>query len=124
MLKELKTRQDLAILMEKFYDKLLADESISYIFTDVAKINIREHLPVITDFWESILLDHQVYNNNPMKIHMELNKKSPLTDEHFKTWLGYFISTVDELFEGEIAERAKQRAISIANVMRIKIREK
>jgi hemoglobin len=32
-----------------------------------------------------------------------------------------FTATVDELFEGEKAELAKQRAISISTVMRIKI---
>ena len=36
-------------------------------------------------------------------------------------WLQLFTSTVDELFEGEKAELAKQRAMSIATVMQLKL---
>ena len=52
---------------------------------------------------------------------MILNSQSPLNAEHFKTWLRYFNATLDELFEGEITEQAKQRAQSIATVMQLKI---
>ena len=36
-------------------------------------------------------------------------------------WLHYFNSTVDELFEGQVAFLAKQRAKSIATIMQIKM---
>ena len=48
---DIKNREDLEILLSKFYSKLLSDETISYIFTDVAKINLKSHLPKIIDFW-------------------------------------------------------------------------
>jgi len=41
--------------------------------------------------------------------------------EHFQKWLLLFTETVDQLFEGEKAELAKQRATSIATVMQIKM---
>jgi hemoglobin len=44
-----------------------------------------------------------------------------LKKQHFETWLRYFKETVDEYFEGEIAFIAKERATSIATVMKIKI---
>ncbi len=56
-----------------------------------------------------------------MKIHLDINSKTPLLKHHFTTWLYYFNNTVDELFEGKIAEMSKQRALSIATVMQIKI---
>jgi len=124
MKKDISTREDIELLMEVFYDRLLKDDSINYIFTDVAKMDIRSHIPVIADFWESILLNKNVYRNNPMKIHLELDDKTPLLKHHFETWLKYFTSVVDELFEGATAELAKQRAISIATVMQIKIAQK
>ncbi len=99
----------------------MKDDSINYIFTDVVKIDIKTHIPVIADFWESILLNSNVYNNNPMKIHLDLNNKTSLQKHHFETWLKYFIASVDELFEGNTAMLAKQRAVSIATVMQIKI---
>jgi hemoglobin len=44
-----------------------------------------------------------------------------LQKHHFDTWLRYFKATVDELFEGERAFLAKERATSIATVMQIKM---
>ena len=116
-------REDLELLMEKFYGKLLADESISYLFTEVAKIDLPKHLPVLVDFWHSILFQSDTYQKNAMKVHTDLHKQSPLQPQQFKTWLGYFHETVNELFEGEKAELAKQRATSIATVMQIKLIE-
>ena len=119
--RDIETRKDIELLMHIFYERLLADESISYIFTDVAKLDIKTHIPVIADFWESVLLNKNVYHNNAMKIHMDLNDKTPLSKEHFTVWLTHFNSTVDELFEGDIALLAKQRAKSVATLMEIKI---
>lgn len=124
MKNDINTRSDIEFLMKAFYNKLLADEKINYIFTDVAKINIDEHLPVISDFWESVLLNKHVYHNNAMKIHLNLNNKTPLTKEHFTVWLAHFSATVDELFEGENALLAKQRAISVSTLMQIKMAQK
>ena len=113
-MKDITTREDIELLMNIFYEKSLADESISYIFTYVAKLDIKTHIPVIADFWESVLLNKNVYHNNTMKIHLDLNDKTSLTKTHFEVWLKHFTATVDELFEGDIALLAKQRARSIA----------
>jgi hemoglobin len=121
MKKDIADRKDIDLLMNVFYEKLLKDDSINYIFTDVVKINIKTHIPVIADFWESILFHKNIYQNNPMKIHVDMNNKTPLLKHHFDTWLFYFNSTVDELFEGSMALQAKERALSIATVMRVKI---
>lgn len=124
MEKDISNRDDIDLLMRVFYEKLLADKSISYIFTDVAKIDIHEHLPVIGNFWESVLLHNNVYHNNTMKVHLDLNTKSPLLKSHFDTWLKHFSATVDELFEGPIALLAKQRATSVATMMQITIAQR
>ena len=121
MKRDIATRDDIELLMNSFYERLLADERISYIFTDVAKLDIKTHIPVIADFWESVLLNKNVYHNNAMKIHMDLNEKTSLTKEHFSVWLTHFAATIDELFEGDIALLAKQRARSVATLMEIKI---
>jgi len=52
---------------------------------------------------------------------LTLHQQSPLQKQHFETWLKYFNESVDELFEGEKAFLAKERALSIATVMQIKI---
>ncbi|MBL7731443.1 MAG: group III truncated hemoglobin [Chitinophagaceae bacterium] len=119
--RDIETRDDLLQLMQLFYRKLLADPGISYLFTDVAKINLEEHLPVLVDFWDGILFGSDTYRKNAMQPHLGLHAASPLTVEHFETWLRYFKGSVDELFEGEKAFLTKERATGIATVMRIKI---
>jgi len=118
--KDIETREDLLLLMQEFYKKLLSDKSISYLFTDVAKINLDHHLPVLVDFWDSILFQTGIYQKNAMQPHLALHQQSPLTKHHFETWLRYFNASVDELFSGDNAFIIKERATSIATVMQIK----
>jgi hemoglobin len=120
---DITSRDDLFLLISRFYEKLLTDDSISYLFTDVAKINLDHHLPVLVDFWDSVLFQSDTYRKNAMQPHLALHQRSPITKQHFETWLRYFTETVDELFEGETAFTAKERATSIATVMRVKIKQ-
>lgn len=98
----------------------MPEKSISYLFTDVAKINPNHHFPILVDFWNSILFHSDTYRKNAMQPHMDLHQKSPLTKHHFETWLRYFKESVDELFAGDNAFIIKERATSIATVMQIK----
>ncbi|MFP9099686.1 group III truncated hemoglobin [Flavobacterium sp. RHBU_24] len=113
-------RRDLEILLRSFYGKLLKDPAISYIFTDVAKINLEEHLPHLVDFWEQMLFHTGGYRKNVMQLHLDLNAKEHLTEKHFEIWLSTFNTTVDGLFVGENAENAKTRGLSVATIMKIK----
>ncbi len=121
MKKDIETRDDIELLVNNFYDKIKADETIGYIFTDIAKVNWEKHLPIMYSFWENSLFYTGSYEGNPMELHKHLHRLMPLTTEHFKQWIKLFNSTVDELFEGKQAKLAKQRAISIATVMQVKI---
>jgi len=56
-----------------------------------------------------------------LQVHFDLNEKFKLKPEHFSIWLYHFMTTVDSLFAGENAEKIKTRALSIANVMQIKL---
>ncbi len=120
MKKDIESREDLFLLVKEFYVKLLDDPAISYIFTNVAKVNLDEHFPVLVDFWDMVLFQSDTYRKNAMQPHLQLHKQSPFRKEHFDTWLKYFKATVDELFEGPKASMIKERATSIATMMQIK----
>lgn len=115
------TREDLHLLMSEFYKKLLADDKINFIFTEVAKIDLETHLWDLVNFWEQILFDKGSYRKNVLQIHTDLNQQSKLSAEHFAIWLNYFNTTIDENFAGQTAENMKTRALSIATVMKIKM---
>jgi hemoglobin len=121
---DIETREDIEKLVAAFYKKAIKDKVIGYIFTDVAKINLDHHLPIIADFWEMLLLGtvnfQAKYRRSPMQIHHALNEKEPLQLEHFARWVKLFCETIDEKFSGETANLAKIRAISIADTMRIR----
>jgi len=118
---DIENREDVKLLINAFYDKVKQNDKIGYIFNDIAKVNWKKHLPVMYDFWESILFFTASYTGNPMTVHGVLHQSANFTAEHFNVWLKLFTSTVNELFEGEKAELAKQRAISIATVMQTKL---
>jgi hemoglobin len=121
MNRDIETRDDIELLIRQFYEKVKRDSVIGYIFTDLARVNWDKHLPVMFDFWENTLFFTGTYTGNPMKSHQRLHQLYRLNEKHFLQWVQLFTSTVDELFAGEKAELAKQRAISISTVMRIKI---
>jgi len=121
MKKDIESRDDIELLVKSFYEKVKIDPVIGSIFTDIARVNWEKHLPVMFDFWENTIFYTGSYSGNPMKSHQNLNKLFPLTKEHFSRWNQLFASTVDELFEGDKAVLAKQRAISISTVMQLKL---
>jgi hemoglobin len=58
---DLDTRSGIDRLMIAFYAKATTDDLIGEFFTDVVPFDLRCHLPVIGDFWESVLLGTQAY---------------------------------------------------------------
>ena len=121
MKKDIETIQDIQLLVNTFYNKVKTDETIGFFFTDVVKVNWEKHLPVMYHFWENALFYTGAYEGNPMEIHKSLHNIAPLSPQHFKQWLHLFNTTADELFKGKTASLAKQRALSIATVMQVKI---
>ena len=119
--KDIENRADLVIMLEAFYKKAFKDDLISHFFLEVVPLNLETHIPMITDFWESVLFDGRGYRKNVMEIHLDISKKSKIEKAHLDRWVKIFSETVDEMFEGTKASLAKQRAMSIATMMNIKI---
>ena len=84
-------------------------------------MNWDHHIPLIVDFWESILLDNPVYKNNAMAVHYEINKKYPLEQKHFDAWLHLFTTIIDKMYAGPVTELAKKRAQGISALMLFKM---
>ncbi len=120
-MQDIQNQDDLYLLVDEFYKKLLADESISYIFTDVVKIHLEEHLPILVTFWSQAIFGTGGYTKNLTQIHLDVNAKEHLTPELFKIWLHHFYTSLDEHFKGENCEKIKTQALNIATVMQIKI---
>jgi len=121
MLHDIRTREDVERLVESFYAQATADDTIGHLFTDVARVDFGRHLPLMYDFWETLLFGVRKYSGNAMRPHFDLNAKVPLVDEHFRRWLQIWEGTVDSLFAGENAESAKEKARYIARSMQLRL---
>jgi hemoglobin len=120
-MKDIENQHDLFLLVDEFYNRLLSDDDINYIFTDVVKIKIEEHPPILVTFWSQAILGTGGYTNNLTQIHLDVNRKVYLSPELFKIWLRHFDYSVDGLFAGNNAEKIKTNALNIATVLQIKI---
>lgn len=114
---DIESRNDIIELVNTFYHRVRADETIGYIFEEVAKVDWDEHLPKMYSFWSSLLLGEHSYYGNPMAKHIGLSKITAMTETEFSAWLRHFTATVDDLFEGAKATEAKIRGGNIARLM-------
>lgn len=121
MKKDIESREDIIVLVDRFYDKVKTDSSIGYFFNEVAKVDWSKHLGIMYDFWENVLFFSGSYEGNPMQVHKDLHARSNMKMQHFLKWNQLFTETVDEYFAGKNAELIKQRAVSISTVIQIKL---
>ena len=105
---------DIFLLVNSFYKKILEDDLLFRVFDPVIKDDWDYHLKRMTDFWSTLLLYTHAFKDDPMPKHHPL----PLDKEHFDRWLQLFNQTIDELFEGAVAENARKRANSIARIIK------
>lgn len=120
---DIQSRKDIKLIFTDFYKKLANDQEMFPIFKDIIEQNhLEQHLDIITDFWEDILLHTRKYRNNPMQVHLDFIKKTPFTKQHFKNWLNHLENAIDQNFSGENSSIMKNRAQSIATVMQIKMK--
>lgn len=124
MKSDINNRADIEILVQKFYGKVMYDPIIGHFFKEVKQVNWGSHLPMMYSFWENALFFTGGYHGNPMNVHRHLHHLSPSSKVHFDHWTTLFSETVDEMFEGPMAEKAKQHALNISKIMQLKILEK
>lgn len=114
---ELRTRDDVELLVRSFYRYAAMDEILGPVFS-AARVNWAVHVDTLIDFWSWQLLGERGYAGNPLRAHEPVHAHTPFTDAHYERWLGLFVSTVDENFVGSTAELAKGRATKMAAAMR------
>jgi len=120
---DIQNREHIDKVVRLFYDKLLSNELMKPIFLDAVKIDFEEHFGILVDFWDNILFYTGAYQRNAMMPHLDLHKVFPLKKVHFDTWLTLFEDSINELYEGEKANQAIERARSIGTIMQMKLHQ-
>lgn len=121
---DIRDREDVFLLVTTFYQKVRADAEIGHFFNTIIT-DWDEHLQKLTDFWESNLFFKAKFRGNPMKAHVAVDQQfdHAIQMEHFGQWLNLWVATIDALFEGELANRAKNNARKMATHLYMTIYE-
>lgn len=117
-MKQIQDRNDINLLVNSFYSKIRVNNVLGPIFNKhISENEWMHHIEKLTDFWETNLFGKPVFKGNPTQKHIlvDYNLNNTISQEHFNTWLRIWFETIDELFIGEMAERAKIAAKKMAS---------
>jgi hemoglobin len=114
---DIKTEEDIQLMVNTFYEKVNNDTLLSHIFNTLANVDWSSHLPKMYQFWSTQLLGTMSYKGQPFPPHMKFDLESA----HFKRWQQLFIQTVNDLFEGSTADMAIYKAENIAKIFQYKL---
>jgi hemoglobin len=114
---DLVDRADVERLLRRFYGQVLFDEVLAEPFAGVRAKGLDAHIPRMCDFWETVLFRAGRYRGNALIAHRDVHQRTPLSSQHFARWLTVWHNTVDEMYRGPAAERAKVQAARIAWAM-------
>jgi hemoglobin len=105
---------DVEALLRRFYDRALTDEVLAQPFAERRSAGLDAHLPIMCDFWETVLFRVGRYRGSTLSVHRIVHQRTPLSGEHFVRWLTVWRDTVDEMYLGPAAELAKVQAARMA----------
>lgn len=120
-MKKLESREDIELLVNAFYKKVVDDETIGFFFKEIIPVKWDEHLPKMYSFWESILFGEMSYKGNPMQKHFPINEIHAMEKKHFEKWLELWEQTLKENFDEESTALAIKKSQNIANLMAYKM---
>ena len=120
-MKDIENREDIEFVVNSFYEKIIKDDLIGVFFTKIVQVKWDSHMPIMYDFWESVLLAKAKYKGNPMLKHIELNKMKALKVEHFDRWLKVWEENIRTNFSGDKTEEMISKAKQIASLMQFKV---
>ncbi|MCU4174642.1 group III truncated hemoglobin [Carboxylicivirga sp. N1Y90] len=125
---DLDNRDNIEKVVRTFYALVRKDDVLGPFFN--ASIQgeeaWEEHFQLLISFWELNLLEVSGFNGNPAQAHQGVDKKfkNSITTAHFDKWVKLWTTTIDEGFEGPMAEKAKTRASNMAKGMYKKVLDK
>jgi hemoglobin len=116
-LPDLTTPGAISDLVTSFYREIVFDDLLEPVFSEVAEVDWVRHIPVLVDYWVSILLGTRAAKGSIMGVHRHLHGLAPIEREHCDRWFSLWVGCVDERWAGPNAERAKAHAAALMSGM-------
>jgi hemoglobin len=114
---DLATRADIEDVLRRFYGRVLVDDLLAVPFAEIRESGLESHLPIMCDFWETVLFGTRRYQGSALRVHRSVHSRHRLEARHFLRWLTLWSTTVGQMFHGPIAEHATVHATRIARAM-------
>ncbi|WP_454782013.1 group III truncated hemoglobin [Legionella sp. WA2022007384] len=105
-------------LVTHFYQNVQRDEVLGPIFNDVAQVDWGKHIPLLCQFWNSIMLKTNEYHGNAYQKHVLLKQFTHFEEAHFVRWLDLFQKEAVHHLPREIAEEIIEKASLIAESLK------
>jgi len=111
-------RENLIDLIKSFYSKVRDDEMLGPIFNPIIQ-DWDTHELHIASFWERNLFLSGDFQGNPLVKHQEVDTFhiNIITMDHFGQWIFLWVETINESYEGDVAEKAKRMARKMATFL-------
>ena len=121
---DINSEKDVLLLVRTFYGKVREDDLLGPIFNSVI-VDWEEHFERLTDFWVGNLFFIKKYHGDPLQKHAEVDAAhgGTINEMHFGVWLNLWYETIDQLFHGEKAQMAKNRARNMSTFIHLKMYE-
>ena len=117
-MRDIESIEDIKLFVNGFYEKVQNDELLGPVFASkIEDGNWQPHLDKMYAFWKTVLFHEAGYKGSPYMKHHPL----PINPSHFERWLKLFNETIDALFEGALADDAKRRVESMAQLFMAKM---
>lgn len=114
--RDIQTVKEIEIFVDTFYSSVRNDDLLGSIFSDSIGDNWPSHLRKMYTYWENVLL----YNYKPSDSKYSSHSDMLLSKIHYDRWIQLFEETVDQNFEGPIAEKALQKARKMIEIYSFK----
>lgn len=112
------TTKHIEKLVTHFYQHVKKDEVLAPVFNEVAKVDWEQHLPLLCQFWNSVMLKTNEYHGNAYQKHSLLKEFTTIKEEHFSRWLNLFKQEAVKHLPKEAADDIIQKASLIGESLK------
>jgi hemoglobin len=110
------SEDDIRRLVDDFYAKVRADPALGPVFARAIPGDWGPHLATMRNFWSSVMLTSGRYKGNPVAVH---HRVEGIELDLFDRWLTLFDETCRELFDDDLAEAFRGKAMRIAESLKL-----
>ena len=113
---DITSSRDIQLLVDAFNQKVTTQPYLIALFEKLSQRDWKQHLFLMNNFWNAVLLKSATYKGHPLILHAFL----PAQQEQVREWIYLFHEAVEEHFSGPKATAAKNFAENMVRIFAYK----